>query len=81
MIEPDDDEFAHAVHMMDTQPRMQLVFRARRWKGTPEVLEPDKCLGWDWWHPDALPEPIVDYNRVAIDGIRVGGLYSEIGWS
>jgi 8-oxo-dGTP diphosphatase len=83
-IDPDDVEFAHAVHLLDapgTQPRMQLVFRARRWNGTPAVLEPDKCLSWGWWHPHALPEPIVGYTRVAIDGIQAGRPYSEIGWS
>ncbi|MEV5704866.1 RdgB/HAM1 family non-canonical purine NTP pyrophosphatase [Actinoallomurus sp. NPDC052274] len=82
-IDPDDVEFAHAVHLVDapgTQPRMQMVFRARRWKGTPTVLEPGKCLSWNWWHPDALPEPIVGYTRVAIEGIQAGRLYSEIGW-
>jgi 8-oxo-dGTP diphosphatase len=72
------------VHLVDapgTQPRMQMIFRARRWTGTPAVLEPGKCLSWDWWRPDALPEPIVGYTRAAIDGIQAGRLYSEIGWS
>ena len=80
VIDPDDVAFAHAVHLMETQPRMQLVFRAHRWKGVPEILEPDKCLSWGWWQPDALPEPIVDYTRVAIEGVQAGHLYSEIGW-
>ncbi|MFG2291805.1 NUDIX domain-containing protein [Streptomyces sp. NPDC048603] len=82
-IDPSDVELAHVVHVVDEpggQPRMQLVFRAREWRGTPEVREPECCVSWDWWPADELPEPIVPYARVAIEGIRAGRLYSELGW-
>ncbi|MGW1667000.1 NUDIX domain-containing protein, partial [Streptomyces microflavus] len=84
VIRPDDVEFAHVVHLVDppgTRPRMQMIFRARRWTGTPEVLEPDKCLGWGWWHPHDLPDPTVPYTRAAIQAIQAGCLYTEIGWT
>lgn len=83
VIEPEDVELAHAVHILDapgTQPRLQLVFRARRWEGEPQVMEPDKCVSWGWWDPDALAERTVGYARVAIDGIRHGRAYTELGW-
>ncbi|MBT2430299.1 hypothetical protein J7F02_33100, partial [Streptomyces sp. ISL-112] len=47
-----DVEFAHAVHLADSphaQPCLQLVFRARAWRGTPELLEPDRCARWAWF--------------------------------
>ncbi|MGA5561324.1 NUDIX hydrolase [Streptomyces platensis] len=84
LIDPGDVEFAHAVHLVDTPgtpPRMQLVFRARHWTGTPEILEPDRCVSWGWWRPEALPEPLVPYARAAIDGIQAGRLYTEWGWT
>jgi|GEM_PF-649046 len=84
LIDPADVEYAHAVHLIDTPgtpPRMQLVFRARHWTGTPEILEPDRCVSWSWWRPEALPEPLVPYARAAIDGIRAGRLYTECGWT
>lgn len=84
VIDARDVEFVHAVHLVDTpgmQPRMQMVFRARRWTGVPEILEPDKCISWSWWRPEALPEPIVPYTRAAIEGIQSGRLYTERGWS
>lgn len=84
LIDAEDVEFVHAVHLVDTpgtQPRMQMFFRARRWTGEPERLEPDKCVGWGWWPVDALPEATVAYARAAIEGIRRGCLYSEIGWT
>ncbi|MFJ4005168.1 NUDIX domain-containing protein [Streptomyces sp. NPDC090023] len=83
LIDPGDVELAHVVHVLhgpSARPRLQLVFRARRWQGTPWLREPDKCLDWRWWDPDRLPEPLVPYARAAIDGIRTGRAYSEMGW-
>ncbi|MFJ5552169.1 NUDIX domain-containing protein [Streptomyces sp. NPDC093225] len=82
-IAPADVDLAHLVHVVDHpggQPRMQLVFRARQWTGTPHVREPDRCLSWDWWPADALPERMVPYARAAIEGVRAGRLYTEMGW-
>lgn len=83
VIDPVDVDLAHVVHVVDTpggQPLMQLVFRARRWKGTPEVREPDKCLAWRWWEKHELPDQLVPYTRTAIAGITEGRTYSQLGW-
>jgi 8-oxo-dGTP pyrophosphatase MutT (NUDIX family) len=83
VIDPADVELVHVVHVVDApggQPLMQLVFRAHRWKGVPEVREPDKCLAWKWWPRHELPDPIVPYAREAITGITQGRTYSELGW-
>ncbi|WP_418955464.1 NUDIX hydrolase [Streptomyces tritici] len=84
VIEPADAELVHTVHVTDaagSRPRLQLVFRARRWEGTPELREPDRCAAWQWWDPDALPADLVPYARTALEGIRAGRAYSEMGWS
>ncbi|MFG2332573.1 NUDIX domain-containing protein [Streptomyces sp. NPDC048604] len=84
VIDPDDVELVHTVHLRHapgTTPRIQLVFRARRWEGVPELREPDKCVAWQWWDPEALPEAIVPYARAAVEGVRSGRAYSESGWS
>ncbi|MFF1712223.1 NUDIX domain-containing protein [Streptomyces sp. NPDC058268] len=83
ILNPADLELAHVVHMREgsSLPRLQLFFRARRWSGEPYLNEPDRCTQWRFWDPDALPSPLVDYTRVAIDGIRAGRLYSEMGWT
>jgi 8-oxo-dGTP diphosphatase len=84
VIDSSDIEFVHAVHVLDApgaRPRLQLVFQARRWAGEPRLLEPDKCVGWGWWPADALPENTVGYTRAAIEGIRHGRAYTELGWS
>ncbi|MFH9818352.1 NUDIX hydrolase [Streptomyces sp. NPDC017230] len=83
VIDPADVELVHVVHVVDTPgslPLMQLVFRARRWEGTPKVRESDKCLTWQWWPRDELPDPIVSYTRMAITAIAEGRAYSQLGW-
>lgn len=82
-IEASDVELVHVVHLVDapsTRPRMQLVFRARTWSGSPAVLEPDRCVEWRWWNPKDLPATVVPYTRQAIDGVLAGRLYSHAGW-
>lgn len=59
---------------------MGLFFRARIWRGEPELREPDKCTQWKFWDPAALPDDLVPYTRRAIEGIQNGELYSETGW-
>lgn len=83
IIGPGDVELVHLVHLVDSpsaRPRIQLVFRARSWAGTPEVLEPDRCVEWRFWNPKDLPAEVVPYARAAIEGIGAGGLYTEMGW-
>lgn len=83
VIDPTDVELVHVVHIVDApggQPRLQMVFRAHRWKGAPELREPDRCLAWHWWPKEDLPEPIVPYTRAAITGIAGGRVYTELGW-
>ncbi|MGW4509238.1 NUDIX hydrolase [Streptomyces sp. NPDC004436] len=83
VIDPADVELAHVVHVVDapgSRPLMQLVFRARRWEGTPEVREPDKCLTWQWWNRHELPDRLVSYTRTAIAAISEGRPYSQLGW-
>lgn len=82
-IDPAHVELAHVVHVVDSLgalPLMQLVFRARRWEGEPEVLESDKCLAWKWWPRDELPDRLVPYTRTAIAAIAEGRPYSQLGW-
>ncbi|WP_406859128.1 NUDIX domain-containing protein [Streptomyces sp. HUAS MG47] len=84
VIDPADLELVHTVHLLDApgdRPRIQLVFRARRWQGTPHLREPDKCVAWKWWNVERLPDAIVPYARAAVDGIRSGRAYTESGWS
>ncbi|WP_329275019.1 NUDIX hydrolase [Streptomyces sp. NBC_00691] len=89
VIDREDLELVHTVHVVDRPgdrdgdrpPRIQLFFRASRFEGTPELREPDKCVAWQWWNPEGLPEPVVPYTRAAVEGIRAGRPYTESGWA
>jgi len=35
-------------------------------KGKPEILEPEKCDGLEWFNPNQLPEKTSDHTRVYI---------------
>ncbi|THA63812.1 NUDIX domain-containing protein [Streptomyces sp. A0958] len=82
VVDPAAAELVHVVHLVDATggpPRMQLFLRAEA-RGEPAVYEPDRCVSWGWWPVDALPDPIVPYTRAAIEGIRAGRLFTELGW-
>jgi len=36
-------------------------------EGTPIVMEPNKCEGWIWVKPDALPQPHFDASEFAVE--------------
>ncbi|MGC9544852.1 NUDIX hydrolase [Streptomyces sp. UG1] len=79
-----DLTFAHALDLLDpgsSTPRLQLFFTATRWEGEATVLEPDRCTEWKWWPLTALPDPIVDYTRAALEAITNGTHYSAMGWN
>lgn len=44
-------------------------------KGTPVVLEPDKCEGWQWVDPRAIPKPHFDASAFAIECYLNGEFY------
>ncbi|MFG3589454.1 NUDIX domain-containing protein [Streptomyces sp. NPDC047990] len=83
IIEPDDVELVHVVHHIDSptgRARIALVFQAHAWSGTPQLLEPDRCVAWQWFSPQDLPAKVVPYTRQAIEGIGAGRSYSQTGW-
>ncbi|HZS03477.1 MAG TPA: NUDIX domain-containing protein [Blastocatellia bacterium] len=40
--------------------------------GEPQLCEPEKCDGWAWYDPDALPEPLFVVTRRMIESLRSG---------
>ncbi|MFJ6123564.1 NUDIX hydrolase [Streptomyces griseoviridis] len=83
VIEPNDVELVHLVHVVDSpsaRPRIGLIFRARTWSGTPTVREPDRCVEWRFWNPKDLPDAVVPYTRQAVEGVLAGRRYSQRGW-
>ncbi len=36
-----------------------LHLSCRRYSGIPQIAEPDKCAGWQWFNLDALPQNLM----------------------
>jgi 8-oxo-dGTP diphosphatase len=45
--------------------------------GEPRVFEPEKLESWQWYSLDALPEPLFDFCRMAIDSYKTGKNYYD----
>ncbi|MEU2828714.1 phosphotransferase [Streptomyces lavendulae] len=55
-----------------SRSRIGVFFDVRRWSGRPQIMEPDRCDGMDWYPLDALPAPMVAYCRAGLDAYRAG---------
>ena len=49
------------------------------WKrGEPKALEPEKHGQWNWYDLEALPEPLFNSCRLAVESYRTGRNYFDI---
>ncbi|MET8979402.1 NUDIX domain-containing protein [Streptomyces sp. NPDC004539] len=79
-IVPEDPALVHVMHHYTDSGRIALFYEATRWTGTIANREENKCAGWQWFTPDALPE-MIPYAADALDHIGKGVLESERGWT
>lgn len=49
--------------------------------GKPVVLEPQKCISWDWYSLDNLPKPLFQTCEMAIESYFTGQNYFDITYS
>ena len=45
--------------------------------GVPEILEPEKCAGWDWYSLDSLPAPLFEACISSIESYKTGKNYFD----
>lgn len=78
-----DLEFVHASYRInkldDTGDYMEFFFKASKWTGEPINAEPHKCDDLMWVSLDNLPENTVPVIKEAIEYIRKGIPFSQIG--
>ncbi len=58
---------------------VDFLFEARRWRGTPEIGEPDRCDDLLWAKPDRLPEKTAPFIEKALELRRKGIWYHQFG--
>ena len=44
-----------------------LLLVAHESQGEPQLMEPEKCEGWQWFEPNALPQPLFAPLRTWIE--------------
>lgn len=79
-VDPTDLDLVHVMHHYTDSGRTAFFFQATRWVGKVTNREPDKCAGWSWFSPEALPKEMVPYATEALRWMANGVLYSERGW-
>jgi len=47
------------------------------YEGEPQLMEPNKCEGWEWVSPKNLPTPHFDASRYAVECFLKGVFYIE----
>ena len=60
--------------------RVDWMFTARRWSGTPRVVEAHKAARIDWFPLSALPEPMVPHEAYALSQLGSGAVYLTFGF-
>jgi mutator protein MutT len=73
--------FAHVQHRLRTKDgeRIDFYYTCPEWQGEIVNNEPEKCDDISWHDLDALPENIIPTVKIALEAIRLGVFYSEIG--
>lgn len=63
----------------ETGERVDLFFTAAKWIGEITNTEPHKCDDIQWFPINALPENMMHHAREAIENVKNGVVYSELG--
>lgn len=60
--------------------RIDFFFTARSWTGEPRIIEPEKCAELRWCPLDALPNPVVPHERMALSSLGTPEKYLTFGF-
>ena len=44
------------------EPYIDFYYEVKNYKGTPSIMESDKCSNLDWYSIDRLPSPFINYE-------------------
>ncbi|AXX29591.1 NUDIX domain-containing protein [Actinosynnema pretiosum subsp. pretiosum] len=77
-----DLRLVHTAHATapGVEPRLGLFFVVAAWGGEPVNAEPDKCAELRWFGLDALPDDLIEYSLLGLDGHRTATPFSVYGW-
>jgi len=79
-IAAQDLKTVHIMHRQSNRWNIDIFFTCSKWEGEIENKEPAKCARLEFFPLNALPDPLVGYNRQALQSIENQIFYSEPGW-
>ncbi|NIJ09841.1 8-oxo-dGTP pyrophosphatase MutT (NUDIX family) [Saccharomonospora amisosensis] len=65
---------------MSLEPRVDIFFTIRSWKGTPKIREPHKCTELVWTDPQAMPADALEFLALAWNDAQNGRVLREYGF-
>lgn len=73
-MEIDNVRFLRLLNLKDYPPKHYVdIGLIADWKsGDPQVLEPHKCEGWDWYDMDKLPQPLFSTVETYLEAYKTG---------
>lgn len=76
-LEIDNIKFQLVGNIKDYAPKhyVQVSFTADWKSGEPEVVEPDKCEGWEWYDLNDLPLNIMLTSKLSMESYKTGQNY------
>ena len=60
--------------------RVDFFFTATTWTGEARIVEPGKCAELRWFPLDALPDPVVPHESLALASLGKGDPYLTFGF-
>ncbi len=85
-LTPTDLKFIHLMCRVahknppDIRDRVDIFFKAEKWKGKIKNMEPDKCDDLSWFPLNKLPKNTIPYIKQAINNFKKKIFYSEYGY-
>ena len=68
-------------HDQPIDERVDFFFTATTWTGEPRIMEPRKCADLSWYPLDALPDPVVPHEALALASLGRGERYLTFGFT
>jgi len=75
-IDKEDLEFVNLLHRFNDD-YINVFFKAKKYIGTPKIMEPNKCDDLNWFDINNLPDNVIPNNRKVIECIKKGILYED----
>lgn len=78
-IEIDKIRFLCLTNLKNYAPKHYVnIGLVAEWKnGEPQIMEPDKCEGWDWYDINNLPQPLFGTIAGYIEAYKTGKNYFD----